>query len=61
MVYLQDVLAGSSLFGIQVTLKTAWPENLLAKDDRPEIFFYALFYPFLLCELENVSDDNNSL
>ena len=42
MVQLQDVLLESSLIGIQVTLKTAWLENLLTRDDwpGPGIFSY---------------------
>ena len=35
MVQVEDVLPESSLIGIQVTLKTAWLENLLAQDDWP--------------------------
>ena len=42
VVQLQDVFPESSLIGIQVTLKTAWLENLLTRDDwpGPGIFSY---------------------
>ena len=48
MVQVEDVLPESSLIGIQVTLKTAWLENLLTRDDWPGPGIFSYPVSFLL-------------